>query len=81
MIKYLKPEFMLTSLTADTTSAMSCSLTPADRQKFDAILGNGWETSAFGSTEVECEDNSIDNYCKFTSGTSTNSNIKQVFVS
>ena len=72
---------MLTSLTANTTSAMSCSLTPSDRQKFDAILGNGWENNAFGSTETECADNSIDNYCKFTSGTSSSGNIKQVFVS
>ena len=78
---YIKPEFMLTSLTATTTSAMNCALTPADRNRFDAIYGNGWENNSFGSTEGECEDkeNIIEKYCKFSSGDING--VTQVFVS
>ena len=81
MKNYIKPEFMLTSLTGNVTNAMSCALTPADRNRFDAIFGSGWEDNSFGSTEAECADleNTIDNYCKFTSGELDS--VKQAFVS
>ena len=70
MNKYIKPAFMLTSLSSGTFNSANCSIKGEDRELIESVLDI---PNAFAATEKECEDFPIDmgtfleSYCKFTS--------------
>ena len=61
MNKYIKPEFMLTSLTASTTAAGGCTISKEDKQMMIEIHGE-FAFTIDGKCKVP-----VEGYCEFTS--------------
>lgn len=65
MNKYIKPEFMLTSLTGSALSSSNCAITEDDRELLFGGLTNDQIEKFFGREEG-CNP-WVEEYCKFTS--------------
>ncbi len=64
MNKYIKPEFMLTSLQGTIPQGTNCSIQQKDKDILAGIIGSDDWSTAFGIGE-DCE-NEISIYCKFS---------------
>lgn len=62
---YIKPEFMLTSLTSSGMTGGNCSIQKEDKELIMDILGDDFNM-AFAGIEDGCE-MEFDGYCKFAS--------------
>ena len=80
MKNYIKPEFMLTSLTGNLMTGGNCSIQKEDKDLIIEILGKEDFEKAFAGIEDNCE-MEFEGYCKFSFTSPTEGGLAKAFFS